>query len=286
MSKQNLLVFGFCVAFMIIAFWDIAAFIDNSRRGFLLFATNVLPVLFPFFFISSLLIELNIFRNNKGAKFGVVVMSFLSGYPTGARMLSDLYTRGQITRTQAIKTATYTSTTSPIFVIATVGVALYGDVKLGVLIFMAHVMGALLNGLLYTKCRFTNHPVTAAPCHPSKEGNLSDVVSQALHTSVQSILGVGGLIVMFLIAAAPFGLIGSALLEMTTAIFHASNMSTGGMWRAVIPCAIVSFGGLCVAVQGFVFMRAFDLPVWFYFLYKTTHTLLAVGCCAVLVLLF
>ena len=290
-----------CATFIAIAFYDITAFVDNSRRGLLLFGNNVLPVLFPFFFISSLLIELNLFKK-RGARFGVVAMSFLSGYPTGARMLSELYARGQITRQQAIHTATYTSTASPIFVIATVGVALYGDVRLGVIIFASHVLGAVVNGLLY------NHPalLRRAPLHKggepfpartssppnggvdarSADGVVSDAISRALYSSVQNILAVGGLIIIFFIAAAPFGLWGAAILEMTTAVFHASELGASGVWRAVIPCAIVSFGGLCVAMQGFVFLRAFGMPVWFYLLYKVTHAVFAVLICVFLVLIF
>jgi len=301
MSKRNYATVIVCAAFIILAFYDVTAFVDSSRRGLLLFGNNVLPVLFPFFFVSSLLVELDLFRR-RGARLGVVMMSILSGYPTSARMLSELYARGQITRQQAIRTATYTSTASPIFVIATVGVSLYGDVRLGVIVFVAHLAGAMVNGLIYCgvggknpvapwslrgfkepeATPWGNHPASLreAPLH--KGGELATAISKALYNSVQNILAVGGLVVIFFVASAPFGVYVSALLEMTGGVFHASQSGVGGVWRAVIPCAIVSFGGLCVAVQAAVFFRAFALPMWFYALYKATHAVLAVIICIIL----
>ena len=282
------------------------AFVDNARRGMLLFGNNVLPILFPFFFISSLLIELDIFKSRRvastlsrnngtgwGARVGVTLISFLSGSPTGARMLSRLYERGEITRAQAIKTATYTSTTSPIFIIATVGAALYGDVRLGIIIFAAHILGALINGLVYNAGgllrRFTSGndkksmslqgEAEAIPRQGQQSLCISDAISKSLYSSAQNIMAVGGLIVIFFIAAAPFGMVFASILEITTGIFLASESSVQSV---IIPCAIVSFGGLCVAMQSFVFLKSFQMPVWFYFLYKATHTFFAVAICTML----
>jgi len=96
-------------------------------------------------------------------------------------------------------------------------------------------------------------------------------------------MAVGGLIIIFFIAAAPFGVGIASVLEMTTGVFRLSHLSTECTSLALT--AIVSFGGLCVAMQGFVFLKSFQMPVWFYFLYKTTHTLFAVAICAVLIIL-
>jgi len=304
-----------CILFALLAFSDVAGFVTNARGGLLLFGNNVLPVLFPFFFISSLLVELDLFKCRRAQGIGIVAISFLSGYPTGARMLAELYTRGEITREKAIKTATYTSVASPIFIIATVGTAMYGDVRLGVIIFAAHVAGALVNGLLYTRgaapgilsfvagvcgtraaCarpRPCGHVLDASATASSTPGaaprremttGLSDSISRALYSSVQNIMAVGGLIVIFFIASAPLATPIAAVLEMTTGVFRASETGLGGIWRAVIPCLIVSFGGFCVAMQAFVFLKEFKMPVWFYFLYKVTHAVIAAGVCAVLLL--
>jgi len=282
-----------CIAFMVMAFLNPSDFIVNAKNGMSLFAFNVLPILFPFFFVTGLLVELDLFNHKNLRRPGIVILSFLAGSPTSARMISQLYTRGQITRQTAMQTATYTSTASPIFIIATIGIALYGDVRLGALIFLSHVAGAIFNGITWS-----NTPSFASQMPPlSKRGELGtqeiplscssipDAIAKSLHSSIQNILAVGGLIVIFFIASAALPLPIAAILEMTTGVFRAKS-AIDGIWRVIIACAIVSFGGLCVAMQNFVFFRTFQMPAWYYFGYKITHTIFAVVILVILLILF
>ena len=264
-----------CLSFIILAFTSPQDFVTHARNGMSLFAFNVLPILFPFFFVTGLLVELDLFKHPKFKRSGIIMMSFLSGSPTSARILSQLYIRGDITRDQAIKTATFTTTTSPVFIIATLGTVLYQDVTIGILIFIAHILGAVANGILYSFFPAKQSPLNHEPIKPSTPLNVSDAISKSLNSAIQNILAVGGLVVIFFIVSASMPLPIAAVLEMTTGVFRAEAV-TQGMWRAIIACAIVSFGGICVAMQSFVFFRTFQMPVGFYFLYKTTHTVFAV----------
>jgi hypothetical protein len=287
-----------CIAFMALAFIDVAGFVTNARNGLILVGNNVVPVLFPFFFVSGLLVELDLFKRKGLQKIGVVGMSFLAGYPTGARMLSQLYMRGEISRAQAIKMAAYTSTCSPIFIIATLGAALYQDVRLGMIIFTAHILGALFNGIVLNRVsslvsvglneemrtpagRGRAQAVRGFRIDEFKPTDTSEAVSRALYSAVQNILAVGGLILVFFVASASLPLPIASAMEMTTGVFHAEQVLSG-VWRAIVPCAIVSFGGFCVAMQGFVFLKSFKMPVWFYLLYKVTHMIFAIVFCVII----
>lgn len=273
-----------CIGFIALAFADINGFVDAGRRGLLLFGRNVAPVLFPFFFVSGLLVELDFFSGFK--KFGqaapIFALSLLSGYPTGARLLGELYNRGELTRTQAIKIATYTSTCSPIFIIATLGACFYQSVTIGVLVFLAHSLGALVNGLVYRKARFTDCGARVTSSSALLTTNdISEAISKSLYSAIQNILAVGGLIVVFFVVTNMIGggLLVSGLLEMTNGVYQASIAAPKSL---ILPTAIVSFGGLCVCMQGFVFMSSFRMPFWFYLLYKVTHTIFAVAICLLL----
>jgi len=293
---KRIIVIICCLVFIILAFADVNAFIDAGRRGVLLFGRNVMPVLFPFFFISGLLVEIGFFSGFRrfGKSVPIFALSLLSGYPTGARLLRDLYKRGEITREQAIRIATYTSTCSPIFVIATLGACFYQSAAVGVLIFAAHVLGAVVNGVIYRKVSFRSDTPSLGPCRvpplflrgeslnkSDARDDMAEAISNSLYSAVQNILAVGGLIIVFFIMTSMFGggVVLSGLLEMTNGVFQASTKAPTSL---LIPCAIISFGGLCVAVQGAVFMSAFRMPLWFYLLFKVTHMIFAVIICFVL----
>jgi len=276
---KRFLVVVCCLGFIALAFADVNGFVDAGRRGILLFGRNVLPVLFPFFFVSGLLVELGFFKGfgRFGKAAPVFALSLLSGYPTGARLLGDLYKRGEITRQQAIRTATYTSTCSPIFIIATLGACFYQSTAVGVLVFTAHMLGALANGIVFCKVPFKDTSLRAEAKQPLQT---ADAISNSLYSAIQNILAVGGLITVFFIVTDMLGggFLLSSLFEMTNGVFQASLVSPS----LIIPTAIVTFGGLSVAMQGFVFMSSFRMPFWFYLLYKTTHTVFACMICLIL----
>lgn len=311
---KRIIVAALAFAFMALAFFDLVNFVSAGRQGLLLIAANVVPVLFPFFFISSLLAGLGFFSlcapllnplcnrlyKTGGNAGGVFLVSLLSGYPTGARLIAELYQRGEISRSDAIRTATWTSTCSPAFIIGTVGAALCGSPTIGLIIFAAHALGALLNGLIYRGIQFPdNTDALKRPNLPHTRRNalldnnppIDEVLNTALYSSIQSILIVSGWIVLFFVATAQLQAVAalphnmdvfvSSLLEMTTGVFRAGQ-------KACVPilCAIVSFGGLSVAMQAQTFLKTFRMPLGFYFLYKLTHTVLAVLLCTVMVAVF
>ena len=279
-----------CITFIVISFADVAGFIDGSRRGILLFGQNILPVLFPFFFITSMLVELNFFSMFKrfGKSTPVWLLSVLGGYPAGARIVAELYTKGEMTRTQAIQISTSTSTCSPIFVIAAVGICFLGSVELGILLFTCHILAALLNGLLYSKIKFADNRTSSAmltinqtivPLNNNKD--LAEIISSSLYSAIQNILAVGGIIIIFFIAINQiqtiFGVeyIIFGLLELTNGVIMTRDL--------ILLSAIISFGGLAIAMQGLLFFKTFRMPLWFYLTYKTTHAVLAVIICLIAV---
>ena len=282
--KTKAAVAALCIGFIVLAFLDINSFVAGGRGGFELFYLNILPVLFPFFFITSVLTGIGFF-SAKRPWMGVLGLSLLGGYPTSARMIAELYENGQMSKSQAHKTATFTSTASPIFTIATVG-TMVGSIRFGVFLFIAMVVGSLLNGLLYKNIKAKNDLSLCRGDAPSPVSTF-DIIANALQSAITSILSVGGLVVIFYIIGhqidAVFNLspvldvILSGFLEMTAGIFRLDLATNSASVTLVAGAAILSFGGLCVAFQGFLFLRRTEMRFRFYLLYKTTHTILAVG---------
>ena len=143
--------------------------IPAARRGLLLWAGTVLPALLPFFFLTSLLSSagiaeslsrgadrpMNVLFRQSGVSFVVFLTSILSGYPVGAKMTAELCKKGILSRSEGTRTACLCSTSGPLFVIGSVGTALFGDKRIGVAIYLSHLLAALGCGFVF---RFYGEP--------------------------------------------------------------------------------------------------------------------------------
>lgn len=61
-------------------------------------------------------------------------MSVLSGYPIGAKLISEFYKNGVINTEESKKIIAFSSTSAPLFVIGTLGVFMLDNVSYGVII--------------------------------------------------------------------------------------------------------------------------------------------------------
>lgn len=251
-------------------------FLSAGQDGLRLIATAVLPVLFPFFVLTTLI--LNLTKSTK--PWLVTLLSYLSGYPNGARLTQSLYLQNRLNLQQAQQLSIITSTPSPIFVIATAGVVLLRNLKLGCIIFICSIFGALINGWLW-KPRQTNLlKQNHLPLKPNATASTHffQNLSNALTSSTNAIINVCGVILFFYICARLIKLppILAGLLEMTTGVAVTTN--------PYLVQFFVTFGGFSVAMQQQVFLQSFKVKFSSYLAYKITHGILACGLLALYLL--
>ncbi len=242
----------------------IELFIQSGQEGIALLGKAVLPVLFPFFVLTNLII--NILNTNN--KYFVGLLSICSGYPNGTRMAKLLYDNGQISKTQARNFCIWTSTPSPIFTIATVGTIILSNTKIGIMIFISSVLAAFINGIIWKEDEGFKKNSTKII---TDKKPFFQLFNEAIFNSISAILNVCGIVLFFYILAKVLYLpvILSGVIEMTT-----------GTFQTLHPLLIqffLSFGGLCIACQNFIFSDKFEISFWKYISYKLTHSILSMG---------
>ncbi len=271
-------------AFMIMLVAKPDYFLDSASRGLLLFASSVLPTVFPFFFCSTLLTAMGAASSlsRMGAKpvramFNappsgayVLALSLLGGYPVGAATVADLYAKGIVNETDAKRIASFTSTSGPIFVLGTVGSAIFGDPAVGALILAAHYAAAVTTGLVFRgrKKSADISPVFLAGC------DTDSALSNSISSSTLAMLAVGGYVVVgnMLIDALSLSGLNALITRIPDAnaahtlnalLAGAVEMTRGTILSSEIPfsplavacaCAVVSFGGLSVMLQSYTFL--------------------------------
>lgn len=221
------------IAFMIMMLVKPEFYLDSARRGLSLYATSVLPSLFPFYFFSLLLTYIGAAKTVSGIfqkpvrllynapkeSSYILLLSMLSGYPVGASMTAELYESGVITQNEAKAISSFASTSGPIFILGTVGSAVFNNVKIGAIILAAHYISALLNGVIF-RIRRSGASKHMSKRNPRNDNNVSSsifkptamtvdndvtiavqsthdsVMSRTIASSTLSMLYVGGYIVL------------------------------------------------------------------------------------------
>ena len=137
----------------------------------LLFSANILiPSLFPFMFLASFAVQSGLSAklnsplnkitkslfNLPGCTAATIFISFIGGYPTGARGIATLYERKEINEQQAAQMLCFTIGGGPAFIISVVGGTFLGNTKTGLILFAAHVISSIFIGIAvgwYTKLK-------------------------------------------------------------------------------------------------------------------------------------
>ena len=175
-------------------------------EGVKLWAAYLLPSFLPYLVITAFLSSLpatfslsdkltpftrKVFGLDGSAAYAFF-MSMISGYPMGAKVVSDLKLNGYLSDEESVKAAILASTSSPAFTVGVVGNLIFHDVTFGVLLFSVNIAAAIITGLLfslkkenYTKIKKARLN-TEIPC-------FYDVT----YSSVVSILVIGGIIAVF-----------------------------------------------------------------------------------------
>lgn len=135
---------------------------DAGRDGLALCANTIVPSLFPFFVLSSLVVGLGyaqglgrvlgrwmkpVFGVN-GCCASALVLGLVGGYPVGARTAAELVRQGLCSRQEGQRMLGFCSNAGPAFLIGVVGTGIFGSGRVGVALWLVHILAALITGLL------------------------------------------------------------------------------------------------------------------------------------------
>lgn len=233
------------------------------REGLGLCARTVIPSLFPFFVVVSLLLQLGLadmlqrlcapfmgpmFRL-RGACALPLLTGLLGGYPTGAKTAADLYAQGALSRQETEVLLGFCDNCGPAFLLGYVGAGVLGDARAGAYLYLIHVFAALVTGMVLCRVQPDRGPALLGGRTAAKRTPFSQALTAAGSGAAASTMNICAFVVLFRVLAAllPPMLPGAALgaLEMVTGVAALGPCRSG--WAAA--AAIVGWGGLSVHCQ-------------------------------------
>ena len=292
---------------------------DACLNAISVWALNVLPLLFPFFIFTRLIVSLNQPKHNFMDKFfnrafhtpigsfNTFFLSTLSGYPMGAKLICTMSENKQATQKEAEKMLSFCSVSGPMFMLGTVGLMMLKSYKAGMIILISNIIASLLNGLIY---RGKNENIISKPSYVSTKKD--NILADSVYDSLVSILMVGAYIVLsFLIIEIGknlkiFDFITNAIcgvcnlrnshsvvqsvlfgiVEMTSGILNLSATSISLSLKTVLASGLIGFGGISVLMQSLNFLSKLHISPKKMLLQKFTQCLLCLAITTPLSLIF
>lgn len=198
-----------------------------SLKGLKIWWDVVFPALLPFFITAEMMMGFGvvhflgillepfmrpIFRVPGVGAF-VMAVGFISGNPMGAKLTAQLREQKLITREEGERLICFTSTASPLFIFGAVAIGFFENASLGIVLALAHYTSSILVGIVMRfyqpHAKRTLHPTenkeflllrAFRAMHQArmKDGRpLGQLLGEAVNSAVQTLLLIGGFIILF-----------------------------------------------------------------------------------------
>ena len=240
-----------------------------------------------------------------------MLMGIISGYPIGAKIVTNFMENGICSKEECERLLAFTNNSGPLFIIGTVGISLFGNSLIGILLFITHLLACLTVGILFrfwkfNKTSYNNSHSNSFPKSTTTNvsfSNLGEVLSKAISSATNTILMIGGFVVLFsvilsILENSNFISIISSALEPIFSIFRINNNFISGFVSGIIEltngiqkistitckqistniilCAmLLGFGGISILLQVFSITSKTDISIKPYIIGKILHGIFA-----------
>lgn len=247
-----------------------------AAEALALCAGSVIPALFPFLVLSTLLVSLGfgewlspylaglmtpLFRQ-PGLASGALVLGLVGGYPIGARTAAELYRRRLLTENEAWRLLTFCNNSNPVFLISVLGAGVFGSVRVGVWLWLIHLLSALLVGLLFRGGGKTPARVPAASAPATVSFPAAFVA--AVKSAAGAMVSICGFVIFFYVLAKPLSSLGGHLAPALVGLlelFSLTPLLPPDRLGFILAAGISGWGGLSVLSQTAAVLDGTDLPL-------------------------
>ncbi len=234
------------------------------------------------------------------------IMGLISGYPVGAKIVSNLYLNGSCTKDEAERLLCFTNNSGPLFIMGTVGISFYANSTIGLILLFTHVAASITVGIILgLLSRRKNHILPKENVGFTKKqdirfSELGEVLGNSILSSIKTILMIGGFVTIFsviisilertqiLIFLASFiskicglnkdlvlGFL-NGLIEFTNGLKYISSVHIKDISTNIILSSfILGFGGISITLQVLSIIAKSKLSIKKYVLGKFLHGLMA-----------
>ena len=250
--------------------------LQGAAEGVELCIKTVIPNLFPFFVLSSLLLSavstarLSIFKPigrlcgiPKGSE-TILLVGLLGGYPVGAQCISQAYSTGQLSKNDSARMLGFCNNAGPAFIFGISGM-LFQKTNIAFALWIVHICSALLVGTV-----LPNKSNGQIKC------DLNKANGHPLPIALHNIGTVCGWVILFRtlicfidrwflwLVPKEIRIFLTGILELANGYLELTQIP-GEELRFIFASILLSFGGICVGLQTLSIASQTGLETRYYF---------------------
>jgi len=219
--KHLLLPFS-CITFILLLVIFSHTAVESASKGINLWLNVVFPSLFPFFVASEILYRTGFIKslgiilepimrpifNVPGCASFALAMGVTSGYPVGAKLTANMRQEKLLTKTESERLLSFTNNSGPLFIIGAVSVGMFNNPSISFILLTCHILACITVGILF---RFYHSYENGTKNIKStkimrkfkkellntRQINLGKVLGDAIINSINTMLAIGGFIILF-----------------------------------------------------------------------------------------
>lgn len=259
--------------------------------------TSIFPSLFPFFIISDILNSYNIISyipkyiknifkhlfNISDNGIFIFFISMLSGFPSNARNIKNLYKENKISKDEAEHLLFFTHFSNPMFILGTLVIIFLNNKNLGLLILLSHYIPNFIIAFLLRK--YNNPKYNYTINNSNNCSNFGIIFTKSIKNSIDSLLLILGTLTVFLIISTIIinlfnlnqinNLLIKIILEITSGLKEMSTINFNNSTLVILSSCILSFGGLSVHMQVINELTDTDISYKNFFIGRIFQTVLS-----------
>ena len=236
-----------------------------AAAGLTLCGRSVIPALFPFMAASTMLVSMgfgewasprlaglmSLYRL-PGPAGSALLLGLVGGYPIGARTAAELHKKGLLTAEEAERLLGFCNNSNPVFLISVLGGGVFGSPRIGVYLWLIHILSALLAGFFF---RGSGKPSRRQPLPrlvPCQAVSLPSAFVAGVRSACGSMAAVCGFVVFFYVLASPLARLGGTLgagLVGFLELFSLTPLLAADRGGFILASVCAGWGGVSILCQ-------------------------------------
>lgn len=283
---------------------------ESAKNTINIFLFSVMPSLFPFMLFTEIILKTDVidtiseifgkfiykvFKLNKNCTASFII-GFLCGYPMGAKAVINSLENNKITHNEALILLNFINNCNPIFIISTISLTLFNNVKIGIILLFSHILAALLLGIISSK-KYNNNIILKnseflnsfdKKSYINEKTTIFEIIKNGLLNVFITLEIILGFMLLFNMLSNIFVNIGETLnlpttllqiltgfFEVTGGCFNINNLNLSLDIKLILISFVLGFSGLCIIFQIYSVIYKYKFSLKRLVIFKLLHGIIS-----------